>query len=171
MDPISIAMGLSQFVPQIIKWVTGSDKAASAAQKVVSIAEVVTGKQGQEAADAIKADPALIIQFRKEIMLNATELDRMFLADVADARKRDVALIEKGLHNHRADAMFILAVMIICMLVYLVWKDPSINEYMKGIFTLVLGRFLGYLDNIYNFEFGSTRNSRDKDQTISNLSK
>jgi len=28
---------------------------------------------------------------------------------------------------------------------------------------------LGYLDNIYSFEFGTTRGSRDKDDTIKNL--
>jgi hypothetical protein len=50
-----------------------------------------------------------------------------------------------------------------------VWKDPNINEYVKGIFTLVLGRFLGYLDNIYSFEFGTTRGSKEKDETIKNL--
>ncbi len=42
MDPISIAFGLAQFAPQIIKWITGSDKAADAAEKVVDIAEAVT---------------------------------------------------------------------------------------------------------------------------------
>jgi len=67
--------------------------------------------------------------------------------------------------------MFLLAVAMIAGLVWLVWKDPSINEYMKGIFTLVLGRFLGYLDNIYNFEFGSTRTSKAKDATIENLTR
>jgi hypothetical protein len=46
-----------------------------------------------------------------------------------------------------------------------------VNEYLKGIVTLVLGRFLGYLDNIYNFEFGSTRSSKAKDLTIEQLSR
>ena len=46
---------------------------------------------------------------------------------------------------------------------------PYINEYVKGIFTLVLGRFLGYLDNIYSFEFGTTRGSKEKDETIKQL--
>lgn len=34
-----------------------------------------------------------------------------------------------------------------------------------------LGRFLGYLDNIFNFEFGTTRSSQKKDDTILNLTK
>jgi hypothetical protein len=171
MDPISIAMGLAQFVPGIIKWITGSDKAAEAAGTVVSIAETVTGKQGADALDAIKADPSLVMQFRTAIMANESDLDKAYLADRADARKRDSAFIQGGTRNYRADVMFLLAVMVTCGLVWLIWKDPAINEYVKGIFTLVLGRFLGYLDNIYNFEFGSTRASKSKDATIENLSR
>ena len=37
MDPITIAMGLSQFVPSIIKWISGSDKAADAATAPVDV--------------------------------------------------------------------------------------------------------------------------------------
>lgn len=91
--------------------------------------------------------------------------------DKGSARLRDQALMALGRHNWRADLMFLLAVLMIAGLVWLVWKDPTINEYMKGIFTLVLGRFLGYLDNIYNFEFGTTRNNRTKDTTIEQLSR
>jgi len=171
MDPISIAFGLAQFAPQIIKWITGSDKAADAAGAVVDIAEQVTGRKGADALDAIKADPALVLQFRQSVMAHEADLDKAYLADRADARKRDAVFIAAGSRNYRADFMFVLAVAMISALVWLVWKDPSINEYMKGIFTLVLGRFLGYLDNIYNFEFGSTRASKTKDATIENLTK
>lgn len=171
MDPISVAFGLAQFAPQIIKWITGSDKAADAATAVVEIAETVTGRKGSDALDAIKADPALVLQFRQSVMAQEADLDKAYLADRADARKRDAVFITAGTRNYRADFMFFLAVAMIAALVWLVWKDPSINEYMKGIFTLVLGRFLGYLDNIYNFEFGSTRASKAKDVTIENLTR
>lgn len=171
MDPISIAFGLAQFAPQVIKWLTGSDKAAEAAGAVVEIAETVTGRKGADALDALKADPALVLQFRQSVIAQEADLDKAYLADRADARKRDAVFISSGSRNYRADFMFLLAVGMIAGLVWLVWKDPSINEYMKGIFTLVLGRFLGYLDNIYNFEFGSTRASKTKDATIENLTR
>lgn len=96
-----------------------------------------------------------------------------FKAEVEDrdsARERDMAYVSAGVRNSRADLMFLLAVVMVGVLVWIVWKDPAINEYVKGIFTLVLGRFLGYLDNIYNFEFGTTRGSKDKDETIKKLS-
>jgi hypothetical protein len=159
-------MGLSQFAPSIIRWITGSDKAADAAQKVVDVATSITGKPADQVIDALKADPSLVLDFRKAVMANELELDRMYLADVQSARTRDVAL---AAHNYRADSMYVLAVLLIAALVYVVLKS-EIDEYAKGIITLVLGRFLGYLDNIYNFEFGTTRSSKVKDATIEKLS-
>jgi len=67
MDPISIAMGLSQFVPSIIKWVSGSDKAADAAQQVVDVAAQITGRPADQVVEALKADPSLVLEFRKSI--------------------------------------------------------------------------------------------------------
>ena len=89
--------------------------------------------------------------------------------DRDSARVRDAEFIKQGTSNSRANLMFFLAVCAVIGLVWIVWTDQGINEYVKGIFTLVLGRFLGYLDNIYSFEFGTTRGSRDKDDTIKNL--
>lgn len=100
------------------------------------------------------------------------DLDKAVMSDVQSAREMAKSLAQSlGKKNWRPDVMFILAVLVTCGLVWVVWKDPNINEYVKGIFTLVLGRFLGYLDNIYNFEFGSTRSSKTKDETINSLSK
>lgn len=111
-----------------------------------------------------------------ELDLKQKEMDMEFkfadleVRDREGARSRDVELAKSGKKNYRADAMFVLAVAVICGLVWLIWKDPTINEFMKGVFTLVLGRFLGYLDNIYSFEFGSTRSAKTKDETINQLS-
>lgn len=111
-----------------------------------------------------------LLKLRLEENKLDAEVFRIEVADKGDARKRDVEFLRAGRRNYRADVMFLLAVLMIAGLVWIVWKDPSINEYVKGIFTLVLGRFLGYLDNIYNFEFGTTRGSKDKDDTIKVLS-
>lgn len=96
-----------------------------------------------------------------------------FKVEVQDrnsARDRDSWFIKVGQHNWRADIMVLIASVAVAGLVYLVWRNDSLSEYTKGIVTLVLGRFLGYLDNIYSFEFGTTRGSKDKDETIKNLS-
>lgn len=56
---------------------------------------------------------------------------------------------------------------LVCLAVTVWFTD--ISEYAQGIITLVLGRFLGYTDAVYNFEFGTTRANKVKDETISNL--
>lgn len=91
------------------------------------------------------------------------------VADKGSARLRDSEFLKAGMVNWRANVMFLIACLMIMWLVWIVWKDESLNEYVKGIFTLVLGRFLGYLDNIYNFEFGTTRDSRTQHETIQKL--
>lgn len=110
-----------------------------------------------------------------ELKLKAEEQERGFryteleFKDRDSARLRDAGLAASGRKNYRADAMFILAVAVIVGLVYAVWTEPGINEFLKGVVTLLLGRFLGYLDNIYNFEFGTTRGSQTKDVTIQSM--
>lgn len=91
------------------------------------------------------------------------------VADRSSARDRDATMVKAGVHNWRADLMVLAAAIAVGFLVYMVWVDSNLNEYVKGIVTLVLGRFLGYLDNIYSFEFGTTRGSKDKDETIKQL--
>ncbi|SNR99308.1 Holin of 3TMs, for gene-transfer release [Humidesulfovibrio mexicanus] len=72
MDPITIIGGLIGVAPTIAKWI-GGDKAEEVANTVASVAQAVTGKaDAQSAVDAIKADPALAMEFQKAWL--ATEL-------------------------------------------------------------------------------------------------
>ena len=71
MDPISIALGLAQFIPSAIRHFTGDDrsKAAAVADQVIGVAKSVTGKDnGEDALAAIKADPALALQLQQSWM-------------------------------------------------------------------------------------------------------
>ena len=89
--------------------------------------------------------------------------------DRDSARGRDSEFVRRGTRNYRADVLVLVAAFAVAAMVYLVWRSPDLPEYVKGVVTLVLGRFLGYLDNIYSFEFGTTRGSKDKDETIKQL--
>lgn len=165
-DPISVAFGLAQFAPQIMKWITGSDKAAEAAGKVVEIAEVVTGRQGPDAIEALKADPALVLQFRQAVMTNETELDKAYLADRADARKRDVAITQAGRYNWRGDLLALLAVGGLVLCVWFVARDTEMPERAVNAIMFVAGVLAAAVRDVYNFEFGSSRGSKSKDDVI-----
>lgn len=64
MDPITIALGLAQFVPSIVRWI-GGDKAGTVAQKAVDIANQVTGGAADPVA-ALAKDPAALAAFQAQ---------------------------------------------------------------------------------------------------------
>lgn len=169
MDPISIAFGLAQFAPKIVKWITGSDKAEDAAKQVVSIAERVTGKGAVEAVEALKADPALVIQFRQAVMASEADLDKAYLADRQDARQRDVAFLSNGKHNWRADILATLAVSGLVLCVWFIARDSDIEERAVNAIMFVAGVLASAVRDVYAFEFGSSRGSKEKDELIARM--
>lgn len=173
MDPITIAMGLAQFAPQVLKWITGSDKAADAAGAVVEIAQQVTGKgSGDEAFQALKADPALVLQFRQAIAAQEADLDKAYLADIQNARSRDVDLHKSGYRNTRADVMVLLDVigLIACLVVIAMFRAQLPGE-VVGLLTAIAANFGACLRDAHQFEFGSSRSSREKDATLASIAK
>lgn len=162
---------LIQALPSIVNLFDAPESVKKITQDASDIAQVITGTKNVDDAIAVLGqDPAKFAEFKLALEEKELEWERLYIADKKSARERDARLHEAGYRNTRANVMFFLAVCMIGALVYIVWKDPGINEYVKGIFTLVLGRFLGYLDNIYSFEFGTTRGSKQKDETIEKLS-
>ena len=58
---------------------------------------------------------------------------------------------------------------IICLIATVLLSD-GISDYAQGVITLVLGKYLGYTDQVYAYDFGTTRSSSTKDATIAALS-
>jgi hypothetical protein len=172
MDPVTIALTLaSQFAPGIIKYFSNSDTAASVAGQVIDIAKTVTGKgTPEEAAEILKVDSALAIQFKTAVMQSDADLEKAYLADIQSARGRDVELHKAGFGNRRADVMVALDVLglIACLLVMVLYKDKLPGEVI-GLLSAISGIFGACLRDAHQFEFGSSRSSQVKDATISKL--
>ena len=167
---IPIAMQLAQYVPAIVQML-GGPKAGEVASKVVDVARAVTGiDEPKFAVEAIQMDPAKAAEFQLAMGAQQADFERMYLADTQGARARDVELAKAGVKNHRANVLAgaALLLVIVCMLV-VVWGS-DMNEYGKLTLSLVLGRALGWVDQLFSFEFGTTRASKAKDETISRLS-
>jgi hypothetical protein len=174
-------VNLADYLPEI---------AAVLANPVLGVAEIaakfVAGRLGLKAStvESVRAtllgmSPDQLVKikqidtdFLEHMDDNKTKLEEIEVDDRKSARERDTELSKAtaGRPNYMAISMYVLAVSACIWLVYEVLTDTAINEYVKGIVTLVLGRFLGYLDGIYQFEFGSTRSGRTKDDTINKLS-
>ena len=108
MDPISIAMGLASFVPDIIKWLGGSDNSVKVADKVVGIAQTVTGtSNGDDALAAVKANPTLALQLQQEIDKNQQELAQISqsttLAEINAVSQEDSEVSQEMIAEDKSD--------------------------------------------------------------------
>lgn len=178
MAPIimSTAWALAGLVPDIARWLTGSDKAGDAAKDVVDLALRITGEtRGDAAVQRLTASNQALIEYRREIQAKADDMDKAYLADVANARQRDVDLAKAGrTGNKRADIMVLLAALgtvagLVGLLVLgiLVAKYPGALS--EGVFsallvqlTTVTSIFGLCLRDAFQFEFGSSRGSVTK---------
>ena len=167
MDPVTIAFGLAQYAPSIIKWLSGSEKAEEVAQKVIDVARVVTGKDdASDAVQAIQADPAMLMQFRQAMANIESDMDRAYLADRQNARGRDVAFVQAGRWNIRADLLALLSVTGLIVCVWFVARDSSLPERAVNAIMFVAGTLAACVRDVFAFEFGSSRGSREKDALI-----
>jgi hypothetical protein len=169
---IPLVMKLAPFVPGILRLITGNEKAGTVAGHVLDIAQVVTGTKTPEAAvEAIQADPSKQMDFQLAMADRQQALENMYLLDVQSARERDVDLAKAGQLNHRANALAGGAgLLVIGCLVIVVWAT-AMDDFAKATITLICGRALGWVEQIFSFEFGTTRANKTKDDTINNLTK
>ena len=66
----------------------------------------------------------------------------------------------------RRTALSFFALIVVVAFIGAILYRPITDEWVKNILLIVFGRFLGYVDNIYSFEFNTTRASTDKNETI-----
>lgn len=166
--PVLAAMGLvAEFAPGIVRWLAG-DKAGDVADKVASVAGTVTGtSDAEQAAAVMRADPALAVQFRQAMAAYELDLERLYLADRQDARARDLAMRQSGQRNIRADLMVLgAAAILISCLASLVFLGAALGGEAVGIISTVAGIAGKCLSDAFQFEFGSSRGSKNKDAIL-----
>jgi hypothetical protein len=174
MDPITIALSLAQFAPSILRYFGVGDKPVAVAEKVVQIAQSVTGQPTSEAAvEAMRKNAELAQQFNLAVLAADTKLEELYLADRRDARARDVEVRKlAGGKNRRADIMLLAAfAAVIAIAALLALGKVSGADAVGGFLITVGGMFARNIGTAFDFEFGSSRGSRDKDAAIAQLSK
>lgn len=167
---IGAALGLAEFAPLVARWLGGKN-AQKIAQDVVDVAHKVTGVNDPiQALKILENNPDLVIAFQKEILNMESELELADLRDRQDARARDVALVQAGRSNRRADIMVMSAAtgMCLCLGALCSYGDRLPGEAV-GIISTIAGIFGSCLKDAYTFEFGSSRGSKDKDFTVASI--
>lgn len=159
---IPIALQLAQFAPMLMRFFGADETSAGVAEKVVDIATTITGaKTPEEALANMQQSVQYQHEFRLKVLESKADLEHAYLKDVQDARKRDTAIRLAGHINYRANLLTLGAFVVVALICWQVWSMPNVNDYVKGVATLVLGRFLGYMDQIFQFEFGTTRHTQE----------
>jgi len=164
---LTTGLALAKFVPEVVGWFAG-DKAESAASSIVGIAEKVTGLGGDEALKAIESDPNTALEFKKAVMANKYELDRIYLANTAGAR--DMYTESRTLADRVALGImrynfFFVVILLVCNAVAC-WYLKDHPAVLSGIATtigFVINAFIKERSDVSNFLFGSTLGSRMKD--------
>jgi hypothetical protein len=172
MDPVSIALALAQFAPSIMRYLGAGNSSVDTAQKVVDIAQNMTGaKTPEDALLAIRANAELAQTFNLAVLSADKELELAYLADRQSARQRDIAYVNAGRTNKRADLMVLFDVIgLIACLAVLTFFRKEIPGEVVGLLSTIAGIFGLCLRDAHQFEFGSSRSSRDKDSVISQMS-
>lgn len=164
---IAAALGLAGFAPIIARWL-GSEQAQEVATKVVDIAQRVTGTSDPvEAIQRLQRNSDMVSEFQKAVIQVEAEIELALMKDRQDARLRDVALLNAGRSNIRADVMVIAAAVgLILCLGSLAYFSTELPGEAVGIISTIAGIFGACLKDAYNFEFGSSRGSKEKDTTV-----
>lgn len=167
---LQTALSLAQFSPKIAKWFSGT-KAESISQKILEIAKEVTHSYTeQEAVDKIKSDKKMHLLFEKALLDSERKIELAVIRDKENARTRDIAIINSGRYNRRADIMVVCAVIgLVTCLGVLCFYERNLPGEAVGIISTIAGIFGACLKDAYNFEFGSSRGSKEKDQTVANI--
>ena len=156
--------------------------AATIAAKVLG---VKSGKPEDLLQAISTATPEQIIQLKAEehrheetLTSIAAELDRDYLKDRQDARQRDIEIKRSGGTNSRANWMIAGDVvgLLACLgaMIYTTWlgvqgvmggadTNPVIMA-LNGPLGMLTNQFAVGLRDAHQFEFGSSRGSKDKDQ-------
>lgn len=102
--------------------------------------------------------------------LQAIQSDTLDVDNTKDARARDIAIVQKSGENIRAD----LAVVFVCLgliacLASMIFMRSQITGEVMGVVTAIASIFGLCLRDYFNFEFGSSRSSRNKDDVIKTM--
>lgn len=167
MDPITLVAGIVQLAPMLAKFFGAGTPTQAVAETAAKIAREVTGTSDNESAlAALRADPAKLLEYQTALVTQQTRFEELYVDDKNSARARDTEFLKAGIRNYRGDFLVGISVIVVFTILAVVILKSDLNEYAKGSLTTILGLFLNQLGNIFNFEFGTTRKTDEKNDQI-----
>lgn len=160
------AIGLAaEFGPGLIGYLTGSEDAEDVANTVANVAKSITGENTLEgAAKAMRANPQMALEFQKQADSLEISLTKAYLKDRQNARSRDVEMRKAGYNNIRADLMLLMAFVSLVGIIWMAWFGRlDMPDMVFAFLNMTAGALLKMIGDAFQFEFGSSRGSKEKD--------
>lgn len=141
---------------------------AGAAVKYIAKELLDNPDASQEEVEAFveAASPSNLVKLRK---IDSKFKMQLEIADRADARQRDLTIIASKGNNFRADLLAILAVGGLVLCVWFIARDTAMPERAVNAIMFIAGILAAAVKDVYAYEFGSSRGSKEKDHTIARL--
>jgi hypothetical protein len=162
MEPITAA--LLSFAPDLVKWITGNDKAEQVTKVALDVAKGITCQAtANGAVDVLGANPELVIQFRQALAGIEADLEKAYLGDTANARQREIAIATSDsapMLNKIITPVLALIVVVGGGFILAYNAQPDVRTAASNLMMLVLGYY-----------FGTSVASKRKDDTINQLTK
>lgn len=171
MEPITSVLALAKIVPSIIDLFKDNPTPKKVSTEILNIAQEVTGLiNPDQATQKLLQNPELQIRFQTAITEAQTRLALAAYEDRKDARARDIEFIKAGRTNRRADILAYGALLLFALCLA-VLAFGSVQEGQRDLLFTTIGALIMVVKDVYGFEFGSSKGSKDKDQERRDASK
>jgi hypothetical protein len=174
---IPIALEIAKSVG-LIDWLASKfGDSAPVAKKVIDIAVAVSGASNpSDVVDILTRDPVKAAQVAEAIRADEMELTRLAYEDLRDARKTyreaDHSQADKiAEHVIRWNAPLVGMLLSLYGAAYMFVKDAAAAQAIGALLGGSITALWGERQAVIGFFFGSSLGSKDKSQTIQNLSK
>ncbi|MBL4753575.1 MAG: hypothetical protein JKY52_08305 [Flavobacteriales bacterium] len=168
MDAISIGLSLAtKYAPGLIRRF-GGDTAGDVADSLFSIGKRVTGLTNHEDIQReLDQNVALRAEFQKQAAQLDVDLEKAYLADRQNARQRDIAMMNSGKHNWRGDILAFASIAGLIAALAFAFFIPMESGPARDLILILGGALITIVKDVYGFEFGSSRGSKEKDAQLS----
>lgn len=164
--PTAIAIA-ARYFPMLATKIAG-DRAGDLAREVVDTATTIAGLPNDASTEDIiakleanrNAADELRLKFE---MLNQQEAQRI-IDDRQGARAYQISVGSDGRHRGNVMLIVVSLALLVCIVAVVVLRET--NSAALGLITTVAGACLKMFSDAFAFEFGSSRGSKEKDNTI-----
>lgn len=168
--PILIPAALAlarEFLPDLVTAIAG-DASGKVASAVLDQVEDITGtRDAGKAAAILRADPDKLVALRGQAIAAVQAIEQAYLADRQDARRMAVERLKGGGSDTRPNVMLVMAGLTLIVIVVVLAKwGFDLPDMVIGILASIAGGIVQMLNAAFQFEFGSSRGSKSKDELL-----